>query len=63
MKNKKILSVYTTSDIMDTDNILRMQRKNNRQERWEMEKKTVDARGLACPLPVVNSKKAAAEFR
>ncbi|MDY3249199.1 MAG: sulfurtransferase-like selenium metabolism protein YedF [Candidatus Choladocola sp.] len=28
-----------------------------------MEKKTVDARGLACPLPVVNAKKAAAEFR
>lgn len=28
-----------------------------------MEKKTVDARGLACPLPVVNAKKAAEEFQ
>lgn len=28
-----------------------------------MEKKMVDARGLACPLPVVNAKKAAAEFK
>lgn len=27
-----------------------------------MEKKTVDARGLACPLPVVNAKKAVEEF-
>jgi selenium metabolism protein YedF len=27
-----------------------------------MEKKTVDARGLACPLPVVNAKKALGEF-
>ena len=26
-----------------------------------MEKKIVDARGLACPLPVVNAKKAAEE--
>lgn len=28
-----------------------------------MEKKIVDARGLACPLPVVNAKKAAGEFQ
>lgn len=28
-----------------------------------MEQKTVDARGLACPLPVVNAKKAVGEFR
>ena len=28
-----------------------------------MEKKIVDARGLACPLPVVNAKKAVGEFR
>lgn len=28
-----------------------------------MEKKIVDARGLACPLPVVNAKKALAEFK
>lgn len=28
-----------------------------------MEKKIVDARGLACPLPVVNAKKAMAEFQ
>lgn len=28
-----------------------------------MEKKIVDARGLACPLPVVNAKKAVAEFQ
>ena len=28
-----------------------------------MEKKIVDARGLACPLPVVNAKKAAAEMK
>lgn len=28
-----------------------------------MEKKIVDARGLACPLPVVNAKKALAEFQ
>lgn len=28
-----------------------------------MEKKTVDARGLACPLPVVNAKKAAEELK
>ena len=27
-----------------------------------MEKKIVDARGLACPLPVVNAKKAAEEL-
>ena len=27
-----------------------------------MEKRTVDARGLACPLPVVNTKKAAAQM-
>ena len=27
-----------------------------------MEKKMVDARGLACPLPVVNAKKAVGEF-
>ena len=27
-----------------------------------MEKKLVDARGLACPLPVVNAKKAAEEL-
>ena len=26
-----------------------------------MENRTIDARGLACPLPVVNAKKAAAE--
>ena len=28
-----------------------------------MEKKIVDARGLACPLPVVNAKKAVGEFQ
>ncbi len=28
-----------------------------------MEKKVVDARGLACPLPVVNAKKAVGEFK
>lgn len=28
-----------------------------------MEKKIVDARGLACPLPVVNAKKAVGEFK
>lgn len=28
-----------------------------------MEQKTVDARGLACPLPVVNAKKAVGEFQ
>lgn len=28
-----------------------------------MEKKLVDARGLACPLPVVNAKKAVGEFK
>lgn len=28
-----------------------------------MEQKTVDARGLACPLPVVNAKKAVGEFK
>ena len=28
-----------------------------------MEKKIVDARGLACPLPVVNAKKAAEEMK
>lgn len=28
-----------------------------------MERKIVDARGLACPLPVVNAKKAVGEFR
>ena len=28
-----------------------------------MEKKMVDARGLACPLPVVNAKKAVGEFQ
>lgn len=28
-----------------------------------MEKKIVDARGLACPLPVVNAKKAVTEFK
>ena len=28
-----------------------------------MEKKIVDARGLACPLPVVNAKKAAEELK
>lgn len=28
-----------------------------------MEKKTVDARGLACPMPVVNAKKAVEEFK
>lgn len=28
-----------------------------------MEKKMIDARGLACPLPVVNSKKAIGEFQ
>jgi selenium metabolism protein YedF len=28
-----------------------------------METKTVDARGLACPLPVVNAKKAVGEFK
>ena len=28
-----------------------------------MEKRIVDARGLACPLPVVNAKKAVGEFR
>ena len=28
-----------------------------------MEKKIVDARGLACPLPVVNAKKAVGKFR
>ena len=29
----------------------------------KMEKKIVDARGLACPLPVVNAKKAVGEFQ
>ena len=28
-----------------------------------MENKIVDARGLACPLPVINAKKAMGEFR
>ncbi len=28
-----------------------------------MENKTVDARGMACPLPVVNAKKASEEMK
>ena len=28
-----------------------------------MEKRLIDARGLACPLPVVNTKKAIGEFK
>lgn len=44
--------------IANVDGIFGIEKEENR-----METKVVDARGLACPLPVVNAKKAVGEFK